>query len=238
VVATPETIPYTPPPLFGIAWGIDNRLKTPNSETFDASIQRELPGGFLFEEAYVGRIGRHLLQQLDIAKPVNYNDPQGAGEYFTAATTHSEMVYANGANPCATVPKIPYFEDVFSEMAGFNPATKNDGVTPNPCPTPGASATQAVYTYEWATFRQTSGETTPLASLDFFCGDESYTFNCPAQSRFRQSQFSSPYTWSTIGVSPYNALRFTLRHPSSHGLTVDLSYTLSKSIDMNSGTER
>jgi hypothetical protein len=236
--ATTETFPYTPPPLFAIAWGIDNRLKTPYSETFDASFQRELPGGFLFEEAYVGRIGRHLLQQLDIAEPVNYNDPQGAGDYFTAATTLSKMVDANGANPCATVPKISYFEDVFSYMAGFNPATKNDGVTPNPCPTPGASATQAVYTYEWAPYRQTSGETTPIANLDFFCGDGKYVFNCPAQSRFWQSQFSSLYAWSTIGISSYNALQFTLRHPSSHGLTVDVSYTLSKSIDMNSGTER
>ena len=235
---TTETFPYTPPALFGINWGIDNRLKTPYSETFDASFQRELPGGFLFEEAYVGRIGRHLLQQLDIAEPVNFNDPAGAGDYFTAGTMLSKLVDANAANPCASVPKIQYFEDVFSYMAGFNPATESDGVTPNPCPTPGASATQAIYTYEWAKYRQTSGETAPLSNLDFFCGDGAYTFNCPAQSRFWQSQFSSLYTWSTIGVSSYNALQFTLRHPSSHGLTVDVSYTLSKSIDMNSGTER
>jgi hypothetical protein len=123
-------------------------------------------------------------------------------------------------------------------MAGFTSSTKNDGVTPNPCPTPGASATQAVYTYEWAPYRHSLGETTSLSNLDFFCSDITYTFNCPAQSRFWQSQFSSLYTWSTIGISSYNALQFTLRHPSSHGLTLDVSYTLSKSIDMNSGTER
>jgi hypothetical protein len=33
-------------------------------------------------------------------------------------------------------------------------------------------------------------------------------------------------------------LQFTLRHPSSHGLTTDVSYTLSKSLDMGSGVER
>jgi len=235
---TTEMFPYTPPALFGISWGIDNHLKTPYSESFDLSFQRELPGGFLFEEAYVGRIGRHLLQQLDLAEPVNYNDPQGAGDYFTAATMLSKLVDAHGTDPCVSVPKIQYFEDVFSYMAGFNPDTESDGVTPNPCPTPGASATQAIYTYEWAPFRQSAGETSPLANLDFFCGDQAYTYNCPAQSRFWQSQFSSLYAWSTIGVSSYNALQFTLRHPSSHGLTLDVSYTLSKSIDMNSGTER
>jgi carboxypeptidase family protein len=235
---TTETFPYTPPALFGISWGIDNHVKTPYSESFDLSFQRELPGGFLFEQAYVGRIGRHLLQQVDLAEPVNFNDPQGGGDYFTAAKALSKLVDASGADPCVAVPKITYFEDVFSYMAGFNPATKNDGVTPNPCPTPGASATQAIYTYEWAPYRQSAGETTSLANLDFFCSDVTYTFNCPAQSRFWQSQFSSLYAWSTIGVSSYNALQFTLRHPSSHGLTLDVSYTLSKSIDMNSGTER
>jgi len=233
-----EAFPYTPPSLFGISWGIDNHLKTPYSESFDLSFQRELPGGFLFEEAYVGRIGRHLLQQLDIGEPINFNDPQGAGDYFTAAAALSKLVDLHSTDPCVSVPKIQYFEDVFPYMAGFNPPYKNDGVTPNPCPTPGSSATQAIYTYEWAPYRQSSGETTPLANLDFFCSDQAYTFNCPAQSRFWQSQFSSLYAWSTIGVSSYNALQFTLRHPSSHGLTMDVSYTLSKSIDMNSGTER
>jgi hypothetical protein len=235
---TPEIFPYTPPGLFGISWGIDNHLKTPYSEAFDLSFQHEMPGGFLFEEAYVGRIGRHLLQQIDLAEPVNFNDPQGSGDYFSAASALSKIVDMNGNNPCVNVPKIQYFEDVFPYMAGFNPPTLNDGVTPNPCPTPGASATQAIYSYEWAQYRQSAGETTGLANLDFFCSDQAYVFNCPAQSRFWQSQFSSLYAWSTIGVSSYNALQFTLRHPSSHGLTMDVSYTLSKSIDMNSGTER
>jgi len=39
-------------------------------------------------------------------------------------------------------------------------------------------------------------------------------------------------------MSYYNAGQFTLRHPFSHGLQTDFSYTLSKSIDMGSDTER
>jgi hypothetical protein len=69
------TFPFTEPSVFGINFGVDNRLKTPYSEAFNFSFQHELPGGFLFEEAYVGRLGHHLLQQLDIAEPVNYVDP-------------------------------------------------------------------------------------------------------------------------------------------------------------------
>src|SRR5208337_2530325 len=51
-------------------------------------------------------------------------------------------------------------------------------------------------------------------------------------------QFSSLYAWSSIGNSSYNGLQIILRHPSSHGLTVDFNYTLSKSLDMGSGAER
>jgi len=31
------------------------------------------------------------LQQLDLAEPVNYVDPQGAGDYFTAGTQLSKI---------------------------------------------------------------------------------------------------------------------------------------------------
>jgi hypothetical protein len=238
------TYPYAPSSSsacgFAITWGIDNHLKTPYSYGLDFSIQHEFPGGFLFEEAYVGRLGRHLLQQLDLAEPVNFTDPQGGGSYFAAASQLSALADKNGQNNCATVPAIPYFENVFSYMAGFNPAVEGDGVTPNPCPTPNATATQAVYTYEWAPNRTGAGETTALADLDEFCynGTFGVSYNCPAQSRFWQQQFSSLYAWSSIGTSSYNALQFTLRHPSSHGLTTNISYTLSKSIDMGSNAER
>jgi hypothetical protein len=87
-----QAYPYTVPDgSFGINWGIDNHVKTPYVEAFNLSVQRELPGGFLLDTAYVGRLGRHLFQQLDLAEPVNLNDPQGAGDYFTAGTTMSKF---------------------------------------------------------------------------------------------------------------------------------------------------
>jgi hypothetical protein len=59
-----------------------------------------------------------------------------------------------------------------------------------------------------------------------------------AQSTFWTDQFSSLYADATIGTSSYNALQFTLRHPPVHGLTLDFSYTFSKSLDMGSEAER
>ena len=220
---TTSTYPYTPPLYsFGQSWTVDNRIKTPYSEAMDLSVQREIPGGLTLEVAYVGRLGRHLLQSLDLAEPVNFVDPTSGMNYFTAGTMLSKLVDANHGNPNATVPAIPFWENLYPNLA------QN-----------GMSATQFIYTNEWSQYRYTTGETTALADIDFFC-----LYGCPTDSqgnpisRFWQNQFASLYAWSSIGMSYYNAGQVTLRHPASHGLQFDLGYTLSKSIDMGSDAER
>jgi hypothetical protein len=228
--ASAIAFPYLyPQNNFAITWGIDSQLKTPYSESFDLSLQRELPHGWSYETAYVGRIGRHLLQQLDLAEPVNYKDPAGGGDYFSAGAQLSRTVdqhggaFGNAASQTTpvSVPAIPYFENVFPFMAGIDFA--------------GESATEAIYNNEWAPYRGQLGATTALADIDFFCN-----YGCPGnwQSHFWQDQFSSLYALSTMGTSYYNAAQFILRHPTSHGLSLDLSYTWSHSIDMGSDTER
>ncbi|MGD0733280.1 MAG: hypothetical protein ABR956_18590, partial [Terracidiphilus sp.] len=201
-----------------ITWGIDNHLKTPYAYAFDFSLQHELPGGFVMEEAYVGRLGRHLLQQLDLAEPVDLVDSQGGGDYFHAADQLSRITDQNGDNPNATVSPIPYFEDMFPFEANTDYS--------------GESATQAIYSDLWSYYRDGAGETSALYSLDLYNNPNGPQFD------YFQSQFSSLFAWSSIGASSYNALQFTLRHPSSHGFTTDISYTFSKSIDMGSGAER
>jgi hypothetical protein len=223
------TYPFAPPTGpengFAITWGLDSKLKTPYSEALDFSVQRELPGGFTLETAYVGRLGRHLLQSLDLAEPVDYVDPKGGGDYFAAGSQLSRQVDIHGGDPNASVAPIPYFEDVFPFMAGYD--------------YPGESATQAIYTNEWSWSRATYGATTALADLDFY-GPLQGFYPAPAnwQPHFWQGQFSSLYALSTIGMSYYNAGQVTLRHPSSHGLQADISYTYSRSIDMGSDAER
>ena len=241
---TPTITFPNPPPIddFGIDWGIDNHLKTPYAEAFNASIQHEFPKGFVFEEAYVGRLGRHLLQQLDLAENADYVDPGGGGDYFANARILSKAVDAapfgnvvdynsqQGAPPGTSsyqkmnnnIAAIPYFENVFPYMKNLDYV--------------GESATQAIFNNAWAPERYTNGETFSLVELDF----APYGFypGIPTQSRFFSNQFSSLYSWDTIGTSSYNALQFTLRHPSSHGLTIDAGYTFSKSLDLGSETER
>lgn len=233
----PSTVIYpyaVPGGSFLITWGVDSKLKTPYSESIDFSVQREIPGGFTVDVSYVGRLGRHLLQQLDLAEPVDFVDTKSGVDYFTAGSQLSRIVDANhgngiysGNNTNVSVPAIPYFEDVFPYMANYD--------------YDGESATQAIYNNEWAPYRFGAGETTALADLDFYsCTPVDPIYPCPAgqSPKFWQDQFSSLYAWSSIGMSYYNAGQIILRHPVSHGLQFDFSYTFSRSIDMGSDTER
>jgi hypothetical protein len=230
-VANPQTFPYTPNPLgFQIYWGIDNVMKTPYAEAFNLSLQHQFAGGWTFEQAYVGRLGRHLLQQLDLAEPVDYVDPNGGGDYFAAAKILSKLVDAspglNGVKVNNNVAPIPYFEHVFPYMKSTDYAGEN--------------ATQAIFNNAWAPTRYYGGETLALAILDdfgIFPGSPNSAPGAPT-STFWADQFSSLYALSTIGNSSYNALQATLRHPASHGLTLDFSYTFAKSLDLESETER
>ena len=114
---------------------------------------------------------------------------------------------------------------------------------------PGESATQAIYNDEWAPFRSNLGATTALANLDFYCqsgtvvdaAGNPVSYPCPANHQSSASgRISSPRSTSCprIGMSYYNAGQLVLHHPTSHGLTLDFSYTFSNSIDMGSDAER
>ncbi|HUH62354.1 MAG TPA: hypothetical protein VLZ50_05120, partial [Terracidiphilus sp.] len=233
--ATTQTYPYMAPSGpdcgFAITWGIDNKLKTPYSETFDLSLQHERKG-FTFEVNYVGRLGRHLLQSLDLAEPVDFVDPKGGGDYFAAGSQLSRAVDQNHGNSEINgnpdnphIAPIPYFENMFPYMKNLEYA--------------GESATQGIYNWEWAPYRYNWGATTSLSDIDFYC-PIFYDGICPAnyQTRFWQNQFSSLYALSTIGMSYYNAAQFIVRHPMSHDFQFDFGYTYSKSIDMGSDAER
>lgn len=194
---------------FAIAHGLDDHLRTPYAHNVELSIERELPGAFTLEIAYAGRFGRRLLQQVDLAEPLDLVDPASGQDYFTAATALSRQKYAGAAEVAA----IPYFEDLFPDAAQG-----------------GKSATQSIYDSVWFP----GNETGSLYMLDVLC-----TPGCGGQTnRFWTRQFASLYAWSSIGSSNYNALQLTLLRRMTKGLETKFGYTLSKSIDMGSDAER
>jgi hypothetical protein len=230
--------PSTPPSTFqtggfAIAWGLDDKLKTPLSLGFDASFTRELRGGFVVEAAYVGRLGRRLLQQRDLAMPLNLVDPKSKTDYFTAATMFAKL--AGAGTDISQVAPIPYWENFFPTAAGpagnqlSGCASDNNGLA-------NVTATQAMYDLYTCNLHN---ETTGLFVADVFCFPGCATVNGVTQPyQYFNGQWASLYTWGSVGRSNYNAGQFMLRHNMSHGLQWDFNYTYSKSIDIGSDAER
>jgi hypothetical protein len=241
IAPPPGPFPVTPPTgiengSFAIYWGLDNKLKTPYSHAFDASIQRELKGGFVMELAYVGRLGRRLLQQEDLAMPLNIVDPASKMDYFGAMTQLDKLFDAG--TPENAIQPIPYWENLFPAGAGAAGIAGCDSTAPaNP------TATQNIYDLLSCGLR--GNETSVLFSLDVpdssgICFPACATINGQLTQGFQffHDQFSSLYAWRSIGNSVYNAGQIMLRHTMSHGVQFDFNYTLSRSYDYGSSSER
>ncbi|MHB1839120.1 MAG: carboxypeptidase-like regulatory domain-containing protein [Acidobacteriaceae bacterium] len=228
---TTLTYPYTPPTNLNcglaITWGVDSKIKTPYTIAYDFSVQREIPHGFSVEADYVGTFGRHLLQQRDLATPLDLVDPKSGMDYFEAGKLLSQATQAGAT----TVQPIAYWENMFPYLA-----------------TNGQSATQNIYTNLWNTpgIGQVGNDSFGLVVLDAYCDPNSGGLGCGpfedangnVTTRYYQRQFSSLYAWSSIGTSSYNSLQLTARKVTNSGLAFNFSYTLSNSIDLGSDTER
>jgi len=235
----PGPFPYSPsndPNTAGlaIAWGLDDKLKTPYSHVFDLSYTRELPKGLVLEATYTGRLGRRLLQEADLAQPLNLVDPQSKTDYFTAATQFAKLAEAD--THIENITPIPYWENMFPLAAGPDLLSGADSATPCSHGTAPASpsATQNMYDLYFCNLHN---ETLALEIADAFCypacaGAAGTAF------RYYHDQFSSLYSWRSQGSSTYHGAQLTLRHPLSHGVQFDLNYVYSKSIDVGSNAER
>ncbi|MGB6686933.1 MAG: carboxypeptidase-like regulatory domain-containing protein [Terracidiphilus sp.] len=205
--------PVTPGDNLSLAWGVDQSLTTPYSYVFNSSVQHQFSRFALLEATYTGRLGRHLMQMRDISTPNDLVDPKSGLDYFAAAKLLSKLTDA-GAK-VSSVAKIPYWENMFPWIAGG-----------------GLTATQVAYE-NYQPFR--GNEASALFVLDAIPG--LYTPNNELY-RYFDPQYSSLYTWSSMGTSSYHGLQLAMHHQESHGLQFDLYYTLSKSIDLGSDAER
>jgi hypothetical protein len=200
---------------FASSFGVDDKMKTPYSMTPSLSVQRELPGGVTLEAAYVGRFGRHLLQQLDTANWVDLVDPKSGMDFFNAAALMGKAVQAGAT----TIAPIPYWENLWPLAAGN-----------------GNTATQNIFSL-FAANPQTPF--TVMLILDAFCPAGNPSNVCGGQpGRYFSLQFGDLFSWFSTGTSSYNAGQFSLRRKMSRGLQMDATYTYSKSIDLGSDAER
>jgi Carboxypeptidase regulatory-like domain len=227
--------PYTPPSDlnnggFEITWGLDDKLKTPYAHVFNLGWQREVGKGFVFEADYIGRLGRHLITEIDYAQPEDIVDPSSGMDYYAAATMFAQA--SNAGTPVGSIAPIPYWENMFPGAAGGGFSSDFGGCAPGLSSFSGTpSATQVMYDMYAC---NTGNETSALYYADVL-GGPSYSKLGPYA--YYHPQFSSLYVQSSIGTSSYNGAQFMFRRQTGP-LQFQFNYTLSRAEDMGSNPER
>jgi len=217
---------------FAITNSIDSQLAAPYTENLDFTIGRELPSGFFAQISYVGRFSKHSLMNRDLAMPTSLIDPASGQSYYQAFTLLQQYMDFGGYTP-ATVPQIPFFNNMWSTAAA-------NGLTPT-----------QVWASDYITNSATGDATNTLNNADNASNCISggpTTFNSNGSVKHIacgkygpwmvfNPQFSALSAWSSIGLGNYNSFQFSLRKRMSFGLLYDLNYTFSKSIDLASSQE-
>jgi hypothetical protein len=117
-VAPTITRPFTPfvedgfP--FGLATGefnyaVDQHFRVPYSIQYSLGFQREIPGNFILEMSYVGRQGRKLFSQADVAQVLNFRDKTSGQFMLDAFNLLQNQVQAGLTGGAIT--KQPWFEN-------------------------------------------------------------------------------------------------------------------------------
>lgn len=233
--------PYTPPNAgsgsFAINWGLDQNVKTPYAHMFNVSLSRQLTNRSSLQVAYVGTIARRLPLQADLAMPTNLKDPASGVIYFQAATMLSKAAAAG--TPVSSIPPIPFFENIFPGWVNAQSALATNGQNCAPGVIPATpTATQNIYEL-WNCFPH--NETYSLFEMDLpnsLSGNSSPLPNSKfGPYAFYHDQFSSLYSWRTIGTSDYNAMQVTYNVRMAN-VTGQINYTWSKGFDEASAAER
>ena len=207
----PATFPATYPDIFAITNSVDDSLVPPYSMTMNFNVGRDFGHGLFVQAGYVGRLGRRLMSQTDLATPTNLKDAQYGQTYFQAATILAKQGLAG--TDIANVQPLPFFENNFPDLAGG-----------------GLTATQGAYDYIAGL---APDYTYALYLLDPVFGTSKFGPNA-----LFNAQYSSLSTWRNMGSSDYHAFQLNTKKQWTNGDLIDFNYTFSKSIDLTSAGER
>ena len=199
-----------------LSFAVDPNFKVGKSYSFDFTVQRELPGNMLMELGYIGRMGRDLPNSVDFdSSPYKFLD-KTSGQTFAQAFQAVEKQLAAGVAPTAVTSQA-WFEN---QLPGVNALAVNAGG----CANPALSETQCIVSANLGAFQSFS-----VGSV--FGGIDTARSSLGLQS-FNNHQIDFALFMRTHNdLSNYNAATVTLRKRPSHGLSFDLNYTFSKSLD-------
>jgi hypothetical protein len=248
----PEPYPSNPAPgSEAIAWGLDNHIKTPYSYTLDLSVQRQLPGGFTLQAAYVGRLAHRLLAQEDLAMPLDPFDKAAGIDYFAAATALAKL-YRNGVttsnfSPNMVSPAVQkYWADITQPLAAGGAYQIGPNSPYGSCSNANSTTNPTVLAFDLLCANSLN-ESLSIYEMDTGgvpdANNSGNTYfyhlgNYTGPNVFYSPQYSSLYALRTVTNANYNALEMTLQHKMTHGIQFDFNYTYGKSIDIASDAER
>lgn len=216
--APPPEFPARYPDIFAITNSVDDSLVPPYSMTMNFNIGRDFGSGVFVQAGYVGRLGRRLMSQVDLAMSTNLRDPQSGQTYFQAATETARIVTASGFdpdNPPNTV--IPFWENLWPSLAGGGLTSSQFAMQ---------MFSDNLHDYTW-----------PLSIMDVRCASFGICSRFGPNAVYN-SQYSALTALRNIGNSDYHALQFNARKQWNNGDMIDFNYTFSKSIDLTSHGER
>ena len=198
-----SSVPVTPQNLSEtLSFQVDPFSKLGKSYNVDFSLQRELPGGFIFDLAYVGRFARNLPQAINLTQsPYMFKDT-ASGQTFAQAYDTIRGLLRGGAT-VASIPNQPFFEN---QLASIGP-----------------SATQYVLARQGTNF--TNGNVSNI-----FLAMGQYRRNLGLQP-YNNDQSQVEFMRTYIGKTNYNGALLSVAKRLSRGLLINANYTYSKALD-------
>ena len=192
-----------------IEQSIDAGAVSPINYTWNLTFGRQLPGKMYFEASYVGRAARNLLAVRDVMAPNNIRDPLSGQTWYEAASILAQIDINGGG--LGDVTSLPFFENLYA------PGSL------------GAAFGAPQFTNTEIAFLLGSGSTD-------WTWTQHLLDNNSGRRLFYQNQYGALQSFGTIAKSDYHGGAFSLRQRLG-GLTWDLNYTLSKSMDDTSGLQ-
>lgn len=228
----------------------DPNFKLGQNHMIDFSIQRELPGNMIMEIGYIGRLGRRLPGPYALnADPYMFTDP-ASGQSFAQANDCIAQTLRGlptswarlGSFPCQGGPSgvldQPWFENELP--SGWGASTCGAGFTNTQCivfGNPAANVPGQAGNFIQGNIGGVFGVFNAITGAR--CGSPLNTGTLAQlqQCSLYNMQENDLQQRTSTDFSNYHALAVTLRNRGWHGLTYDLNYTFSKSLDQGGRTQ-
>ena len=184
------------------------KMQLPTVHEWNLGIQRELPGGFVMQAAYIGRRGEHLFMAYDINQIKV--EPILSSFLMMQANNRATNCLPSGATRDTTKPAcVPVF--LSTQIPMLAPGT---GISPS-----------------FVDSATTQGE----LNVNNIGGTARRVEDTTLFFKLRPNQQFAIITYlDNSGDSNYHAAQFTLRRRFSNGLGLSMAYTWGKSIDNQS----